>query len=159
MKNQSSLEILKEETNNMSKSAHALGITLASTFSFYLKCHQFHWNVRSQSFSEHHKFFEELYNETWEATDAIAEHIRALGVPAPGGLRQFIQLSIITDEDNVLPVEEMFLKLAADNRTLIEILTASFQVAEAEGEVGLSNFLQDRIDIHKKHGWMIESYL
>jgi starvation-inducible DNA-binding protein len=159
MKNQLRPAILKAEMNNMSKSAHALKITLASTFSFYLKAHSFHWNVRSSSFSEHHKFFEELYNETWEATDAIAEHIRALGEFTPAGLHAFAQLSVIEDENQVLPVEQMFLKLAEDNRTLIQVLTAAFQVAESEGEIGLSNFLQDRVDIHKKHGWMIESYL
>ena len=37
-------------------------------------------------------------------------------------------------------------------------LTAAYQAAEAPGKVGIANFLQDRIDIHEKHGWMLRSF-
>jgi DNA-binding ferritin-like protein len=35
----------------------------------------------------------------------------------------------------------------------------AFQEAEKVSEIGLANFLQDRIDIHQKHGWMLKASL
>ena len=35
----------------------------------------------------------------------------------------------------------------------------SQRYAEAADMIGLSNFLQDRIDIHSKHGWMLRSII
>jgi DNA-binding ferritin-like protein len=34
-----------------------------------------------------------------------------------------------------------------------------YKIAEAAGEIGVSNFLQDRIIAHQKHGWMIKATL
>lgn len=49
-------------------------------------------------------------------------------------------------------------QLLADNDTLINVITDAFHEAEKANEIGLSNFLQDRIDHHKKHGWMLKAF-
>ena len=38
---------------------------------------------------------------------------------------------------------------------------ADFEAEKAEKtkELGIANYLQDRIDIHKKHGWMLRSII
>jgi DNA-binding ferritin-like protein len=46
--------------------------------------------------------------------------------------------------------------ISANNMALVSLMKA-YQAADAASEVGLSNFLQDRIDIHNKHGWMLKS--
>jgi len=51
----------------------------------------------------------------------------------------------------------MFNQALSDNNTVIIALKNSYKLANAQGEVGLANFLQDRIDTHKKHGWMLRS--
>ena len=58
---------------------------LADTFVLYLKTHSFHWNVEGPNFHSLHELFEEQYTELWEATDELAERIRALGEYAPNG--------------------------------------------------------------------------
>ena len=40
---------------------------LASTFAFYLKAHNFHWNVEGPNFPQYHALFDTLYNELWGA--------------------------------------------------------------------------------------------
>jgi DNA-binding ferritin-like protein len=52
----------------------------------------------------------------------------------------------------------MMSKLLIDNQRVIADLTIAFRAAEAAGKVGIANFLQDRIDIHEKHGWMLRSF-
>jgi DNA-binding ferritin-like protein len=35
----------------------------------------------------------------------------------------------------------------------------AYKLAEAAGELGASNFLQDRITAHQKHRWMLKATL
>ena len=51
----------------------------------------------------------------------------------------------------------MLTKLEADNQTIITVLTKAYELAEDNRKCGLSNFLQDRIDVHYKHRWMLKS--
>jgi DNA-binding ferritin-like protein len=63
----------------------------------------------------------------------------------------------VQDEITVPAAMSMISKLNDDNSKVIEALTEAYQAAEKEKVVGLANFLQDRIDIHSKHGWMLKS--
>lgn len=135
-----------------------LKITLADTFAFYLKAHNFHWNVEGPNFSEYHAFFNMLYTETWEAIDDIAEHIRTLEAYAPGSFSRFKELTTIEDELKIPTAINMVKKLEADNKKVITSLTESYKLAEAERKIGLANFLQDRIDRHEKYGWQLRAF-
>jgi len=132
-------------------------VVLASTFAFYLKAHNFHWNVEGPDFAQYHEFLGNLYEEAFGAVDPIAEHIRALNSYAPGSLARFSQLSVIDDQINIPNALKMIKELELDNNKLKEELIKAYKLAETANEAGLSNFLQDRIDIHAKHGWMLRS--
>jgi DNA-binding ferritin-like protein len=41
---------------------------------------------------------------------------------------------------------------------VIASLTAAYEAANEANKIGLANFLQDRVDIHEKHGWMLRSF-
>lgn len=143
----------------MEELVHSMKVVQASTFAFYLKTHNFHWNVEGPDFPQYHKFFEELYTELWLAVDPIAEHIRALGAFAPGSLARFAELSVIEDELKVPAGIAMIAKLHDDNEQVIGTLFKAYEYANAMQEIGLSNFIQDRVDVHKKHAWMLRSIL
>jgi len=137
--------------------AEELKVCLASTFSFYLKAHNFHWNVEGPSFPQLHSFFESIYTDAWGAVDGLAEHIRTLDAYAPGSLSRYRELTLITDEMNIPPAASMVAKLSADNEIIIKQLLRAQLVAEKNRKTGLANYLQDRIDIHEKHGWMLRA--
>lgn len=132
-------------------------IALADTFAFYLKAHNYHWNIEGPNFSDYHAFLNGLYDEVWLAVDAIAEHLRTLDTYVPGSFERFKELATIEDETKVPNAMSMLKKLESDNRKVIASLTAAYQDAETEKKVGFANFLQDRIDIHEKHGWMLRA--
>ena len=134
-------------------------VALADTFAFYLKAHNFHWNVEGSDFQQYHSFLDGLYNEVWDATDLIAEHIRTLDAYAPGSFTRFRELASVQDELNIPSAHDMLAKLYADNQLVITSLTKAYRLAESNNKVGLSNFLQDRIDTHEKHGWMLRSFI
>lgn len=129
----------------------------ASNFAFYLKLHYFHWNVEGPFFPQFHELFGDLYEEVFGAVDTIAEQIRAIQGYAPGSFERFQDLTRIGGQTDVPTAMEMVNIALADNYEMITVLTEAFKSAEEAGEVGLANFLQDRIDIHKKHGWMLRA--
>jgi len=141
----------------MSKMTDALKVVLADTFAFYLKIHNYHWNVTGPDFYEYHIFFEKLYTEVFEAVDSVAEHIRSLDEYAPGSLSRFSELTTIADAKTVPEGLNMAKQLLNDNAKVIESLKNAYLIAEEMQEIGVSNFLQDRTDIHKKHAWMLRA--
>lgn len=138
--------------------ADDMKVALAETFAFYLKAHNYHWNVEGPHFSEYHAFLNGLYDEVWLAVDAIAEHIRTLDTYVPGSFSRYKELSSIEDETKIPNASTMMTRLEADNKKLIATLTKAQKSAEEAGKVGIANFFQDRIDIHEKHGWMLRSF-
>jgi len=142
----------------MEELVEALKKVQATSFSFYLKAHNYHWNVEGSSFSEYHTFLGDLYAEVWGAVDLIAEHIRVLDAYVPGSLTRFQQLTSIEDELSVPSSRMMMAKLFADNQRVINDLMAAHRIADAVGKRGIVNFLEDRIDVHEKHAWMLRSF-
>jgi starvation-inducible DNA-binding protein len=132
-------------------------VSLASTFAFYLKAHNFHWNVEGSNFPQYHEFFGNLWEETFGAVDGIAEHLRTLGAYAPGSLSRYSDLSLVKDEVNIPGPLSMISKLSSDNQLIIDQLTKTQALAEENKKMGLANYLQDRIDAHEKHGWMLRA--
>ena len=132
-------------------------VSLATTFAFYLKAHGFHWNVEGPNFPQYHEFLGDLYEEVFGAVDPIAEHLRTLGAYAPASFLRYKELSLVSDEVNIPAAMSMMKKLTDDNATIIEQLTKTQALAETNKKMGLANFLQDRIDAHEKHGWMLRS--
>ncbi len=136
---------------------NALKIVLADTFTMYLKTHSFHWNVIGPNFSEYHAFFGNLYEELHGAVDTIAEQIRAVNSFAPSSLDRIKELTRIEESDTIPTAERMFQILINDNNIILDALKQAYDLADKESELGLANFLQDRMDIHKKHGWMLRA--
>ena len=141
----------------MDELINRLNKVLADTFVFYLKIQNLHWNLEDPDFYAYHKFTEEIYSEVYGAVDPIAEHIRAVNGFALGSLAGYVQKTSIL-EFNVLPKPlEAFRELYNDNQKVINSLMEAFDMAERFREHGLANFLQDRMDSHKKHGWMLRA--
>ena len=129
----------------------------ATNFAFYLKTHFFHWNVEGSNFPQYHEFFGDLYADVWAAADDIAEHIRALEAYAPGSFTRFSAMSMIADQIDPIPAPDMFLMLMGDNIKLMAMIAELDRMANDAGEIGLSNFLQARHEIHRKHQWMMRA--
>ena len=141
----------------MSAVVQTLNKVLAESYAFQLKAHNFHWNVVGRNFPQYHEFFGNLYSEVYGAIDTIAEHIRASDGIAYGSFSQFLAQSGIQDSTSVPSLPEMINTLASDNDTLLASLNAAFKAAQDVDDQGLMNFIAERLDIHKKHRWMLKS--
>lgn len=143
----------------MDKLQNALKIAFASEFSFYLKAHNYHWNVTGPMFPQLHDLFGKIYEEVYGSIDTFAEEIRAAGSFVPASYTRFSMLSQIDDETAIPDAQSMIAELLSDSERMIKLLKLTFDMATANGQEGLADFLAGRMDAHKKHSWMLRSTL
>ena len=141
----------------MTELKQAAKIAFATEFAFYLKAANFHWNVEGINFSQLHSLFERIYTEVYGSIDTFAEKIRSLGSYTPASLGRFAELSLVHDQREIVESADMINILLADNEKVLEVLKLAYDIAEQQGENGFSNFLAERLDAHKKHGWMLRA--
>ena len=134
-------------------------VVMADTFKFYLRAHNYHWNVEGNDFYQYHTLLEKIYTDVFDSVDTIAEHIRAMGSFVPGSLGRFAELSKLTDERDQSDALTMLYRLSQDNEVVLYNIKVAYDAAEAAGNHGWSNFLAERQAAHKKHGWMLRSTL
>jgi starvation-inducible DNA-binding protein len=139
--------------------ATALGRYLANTYFLYLKTQNFHWNVAGELFYSLHGLFEVQYEDLQEATDTLAERIRALGVRAPASFSEFSKLADIKEQATTVSAMEMVSQLLADNETMSRLGKEVIKIAEAEGDDASADLIVGRLEAHEKAAWMLRSTL
>ncbi len=127
---------------------------LGETFGFYFKAHSYHWNVTGPQFVSLHSLFGDIYADAHGAGDAIAEHIRTLDEMAPASLKEMTRLGSI-DGDTIPDAMAMVKELGTDNEAVIAALDAAQKAALKDGNAGLQDFLQGRLDKHADWGWRL----
>ncbi len=138
---------------------NSMQIALATVFTFYLKVHNYHWNVTGPHFATLHNFFGDVYEEVWQSVDDYAEHIRAINQFPAGGLTNFAQISLIQDAGiTLLPDYMMIKQLEDDNQSILTALDNAHIEAAMVEELGIQNFLEERIDYHQKLAWKLKAF-
>ncbi|MFK7864799.1 MAG: Dps family protein [Pseudohongiellaceae bacterium] len=132
---------------------------LASTYTLYLKTHNYHWNVTGPMFTTLHTLFETQYTELALAVDEIAERIRALGAKAPGSYSEFAELSRIEESTGEPKAEEMLRQLTEDQEKIATLSIEVVRVASELGDEATAGLATDRQTIHEKNAWMLRSHL
>ncbi len=141
----------------MEEVVNPLKAAFADTYAFYVKAQNYHWNVEGPFFAMYHEFFGKIYEEVGGAIDAFAEEIRAQRAYAPAAFSRFKELSRIEDEVLLRKPEEMVSILFEDNAKVLASLQDARDVADKYNENGLVNFIEERLDQHNKHAWMLRA--
>jgi starvation-inducible DNA-binding protein len=139
--------------------AEGLGRVLADSTVLYAKTHGFHWNVTGPMFNTLHLMFMEQYTELWNALDAIAERIRALGHVAPFGGSTYSGLSSIPETEGVPAALAMVRELVEGHEAVARTIRGVFAVADDAGDQPTADLLTQRLQIHEKTAWMLRSLL
>lgn len=140
--------------------AEGLSRVLADTYTLYLTTHNFHWNVTGPHFNSLHAMFMGQYTELWNATDVIAERIRALGHYAPGSYAEFSKIATVPDVPQQPPkAMEMVRILVKGHETVSRIALEFIPVAEEAGDDPTADMLTARCTVHDQTAWMLRSLL
>jgi starvation-inducible DNA-binding protein len=130
---------------------------LADSYVFSFKAQTYHWNVEGTDFPQYHEFFGNIYEEVHGSIDTTAEFIRAIDGYTPTSLSQLLSMTMITENDEVGSSMSMIDSLLDANNLVLASLMMAYKSAEQATELGLANYLQDRIAAHQKHGWMLKA--
>jgi DNA-binding ferritin-like protein len=129
----------------------------ASTYAFMLVAACYHWNVEDPNFLQYHDLFGKVYTEVDGKIDVFAEQLRGLQTYAPATFIELRELSSIENEpsDETHTPDDMIRYLYITNGLLNTDLINAYTAAERLQEHGMANFLSERMDQHRKHGWML----
>lgn len=146
---------------NLTEVAHTLTKILADEFVLYTKTRNAHWNVEGPDFYSKHTFFESQYEILDETMDNVAERIRALGHYAPATLKQFQQLTHLTESTRAMNDSPGFIKeLLADHESIIVFLRENInRFANDLHDIGTSDFITGLMETHEKMAWMLRAHL
>lgn len=136
-----------------------LKTTLATSFSFYLKTANYHWNIEGPDFIQYHPWLGDLYSDVYDTIDRLAEYIRAMQAYTPASLTRFQELTEIEDQIEVVQPMQLFQQLLDDNQILLDQYNTLFDVATSERQQGIANFAAERLDFHQKYAWQIRATL
>lgn len=139
--------------------AESLAKLLADTYLLYIKTQNYHWNVTGQAFKELHTLFEEQYTDLAIAIDNIAERIRTLGEKAPGTFKAYQKTGSIKDGNENADAQSMVKELAEDQDILVQTLKEVLKTAQKYEDEATVGLVADRIAVHEKAAWMLNSSL
>lgn len=133
---------------------------LADTYALYLKTQNFHWNVKGgPDFFGLHLLFEKQYEELAEATDEIAERIRALGFFVDASFSSFKETTSVREETKVLNVKEMLTSLIEGHEAMIRNARKVAEIGDKDKDFATVDMLGRRLGAHEKMVWFLRSSL
>jgi starvation-inducible DNA-binding protein len=140
--------------------AMILAATLADEYVLGVKTKNYHWNVVGPHFHDIHKLLDAQYEEIEDAIDDTAERIRALALPSPGTLKEFLAASRLTEGNAKLDAKGMIADLLESHETLIAHLRQDLEAcATKHGDAGNQDFLTGLMEQHEKMAWMLRAIL
>ncbi|SFE71889.1 Dps family protein [Thermoflexibacter ruber] len=146
---------------NLQAVTQILAKILADEFVLYTKTRNAHWNVEGKDFYSVHKFFEDQYEALDEIIDDVAERIRSLGHYAPATLKNYLQLTHLTEQAREKNDSEGFIReLLQDHQSIIIYLRENInRFANDYHDLGTSDFITGLMESHEKMAWMLRSHL
>lgn len=147
------------------KDSHAVAVILnkllADEHVLYVKIRNAHWNVEGPDFHSQHLFFEGLYGELAETIDEIAERVRSIGHYAVGTMKEFLELTQLTERRYKKNDSQGLIKeLLSDYEAIIIAIREQIDtVAEKHNDAGTEDFLVGIMEAHEKTAWMLRAHL
>jgi starvation-inducible DNA-binding protein len=134
---------------------------LADEYVLYTKTRNAHWNVEGPDFHSMHLFFESQYGQLDEILDSVAERIRTLGHYAPGTLKEFAQLTHLSEVNDSGNDSHAFIReLVEDHNSIIEFIRGNINpFANEYNDLGTSDFVTGLMEDHEKMVWMLRAHL
>ena len=140
--------------------AEILNKLLADHNVLYTKARNAHWNVVGPDFHAQHLFFETIYDALAETIDEIAERVRAIGHYAVGSLKEFLELTQLSEEKPAKNDSQSYIKaLLNDFESVIISIRRNIETVEKHGDAGTEDFLVGIMEAHEKTAWMLRAHL
>jgi starvation-inducible DNA-binding protein len=133
---------------------------LADEYLLNTKTRKAHWNIEGKDFHSMHLFFEAQYGELDEIMDQVAERIRQLGHYSPATLKEFLELTHLTEKTNQKNDSLSLIEgLVADHESIIIFIRENInKFSDEYKDLGTSDFITGLMERHEKMAWMLRAH-
>lgn len=152
------LDFIHLDENKVKGIVSSLQGLLADFQVFYTNIRGFHWNIQGKSFFTLHAKFEDMYNDTAEKVDELAERILMLGGVPVNNFSEYLKVSRIKEVSNVVcgcdaiqHILDSYKIIIAEERALLS------QASEAADEATVA-LMSDYLKEQEKLIWMLVAY-
>ena len=134
---------------------------LADEYVLYTKTLNAHWNIEGHDFHAMHEFFKSLYTEIANIIDMVAERMRMLGHYAPATMKQFLELTHLTEQRRETNDSAGFIhELLGDHESIIIYIRSQLKHLGTQlKDQGTSYYLTCLLQYHEKIAWMLRAHL
>lgn len=134
-----------------------LRTAVADTYVVLVKTQVAHWDATGPSFYGIHKLTEGQYEDLFDAVDALAERIRALGGRPAETLAKMAAESSVPDASAAASTRTLLEGLVADHDHVATVLRRAVDAADAVRDHVTADLLTTRIAFHEKAAWMLRA--
>ena len=136
-----------------------LNILLANFQTYYQNLRGLHWNIKGRNFFELHVKFEELYTDSQEKIDLIAERILTLqGVPLHT-FADYINEAKVPTGKNISEDEKAVNLVVSSLSELLKIERNILDISDEAEDEGTNSMMSDFIAEQEKTIWMLNAWL
>lgn len=149
------LSLDEKKVNNVVK---GLAQLLADFQVYYTNLRNLHWNIKGHGFFVMHAKYEEMYNDTAEKVDEIAERLLQLGAVPESKFSEYLKVSNVKELGVVECGREAIENVLSTLRLLIkeerEVLKAASEAADEVTVALMSDYLKSQ----EKLVWMLVAF-
>ena len=132
---------------------------LANFQVYYQSLRGLHWNIKGKSFFELHLKFEELYTDSQEKIDMIAERILTLEGTPLHSFTDYIELAKVPVGINISNDTTSVDLIVKSLTKLIEIERNILNESDEANDEGTNSMMSDFIAEQEKTIWMMKAWL
>ncbi|UMB55018.1 DNA starvation/stationary phase protection protein [Lutibacter sp. A64] len=151
-----SIGLNKQETDDLAVSLNEL---LANFQVYYQNLRGLHWNIKGKSFFILHEKFEELYTDSQEKIDLIAERILTLGGTPLHTFNDYVSLAKVPVGKDVTNDVESVKLVVSSLSELLKIERNILGESDEADDEGTNSMMSDFIAEQEKTIWMLNAWL
>lgn len=150
------LGLNREKVQDLTSSLNEL---LANFQVYYQNLRGLHWNIKGKSFFELHVKFEELYTDSQEKIDLIAERILTLEGKPLHTFKDYTNLAKVPVGKDISNDIESVNLIVSSLTILLEIEREILNQSEQADDEGTNSMMSDFIAEQEKTVWMLKAWL
>lgn len=140
------------------KTIEALKQIQADSIVFFMKTHNYHWNVKGANFPQIHSATQEIYENFAEIFDDVAERIIQLGGVPYVTLANSLKASKITEESKQSFVaNEVLDGVLKDYKYFQSAFEELSRIADESGDRVTAGFADEKVGHLQKGIWMLNA--
>ena len=152
------LDYLHLEAGAAGKVVVSLQQLLADFQVHYMNLRGFHWNIQGHGFFVLHSKFEEMYDDTAEKVDQIAERILMLGGVPSNKFSEYLKVARVKEVSGVSCGDEALKNILDTYGHLIGEERKLLSLASEAGDEATVALMSDYLKEQEKLVWMLVAY-